>query len=221
MILLWLAPNPRCQISDIPLSATLNAPPSGGAVWLCCEEATLLSASPSFTRLIQAEGWGGYGGGWGGYKQASHKRCCSNIPVQGTDFHTVVQPNIGIGGVYRVHRCWEALSLIQRFQVGAWTTVHTMRRRRRIRQQGFWRHRDASTDGRLRIPFWQQQPHNKGKQIHFVLYNHFDLSAHSSLEHYAECATGLTGESTTELLAHCRAAVGTVCSQQAKIMNPN
>lgn len=157
----------------------------------------------------------------GGYKQASHKRCCSNIPVQGTDFHTVVQPNIGIGGVYRVHRCWEALSLIQRFQVGAWTTVHTMRRRRRIRQQGFWRDQDASTDGRLRITFWQQQPHNKGKQIHFVLYNHFDLSAHSSLEHYAECATGLTGESTTELLAHCRAAVGTVCSQQAKIMNPN
>lgn len=93
--------------SDIALSATLNAPPSGRAVWLCCQEATPLSASPSFTRQIQTRGEGVRRGG---YKQASHKRCCSNIPVQGTDFHTVVQPNIGIVGVYRVHRCWEALS---------------------------------------------------------------------------------------------------------------
>lgn len=42
----------------------------------------------------------------GGYKergkQASHKRSCSNIPIQATDFHIAVQPNIGINEVYQV-----------------------------------------------------------------------------------------------------------------------
>lgn len=165
-------------LNDPLMTGTKSPVPNIRHTTLCHPERTsfwrssvtlLWGGHPSISRsLLHSADTGGGSGGvevrGEGYKQASHKRCCSNIPVQATDFHTVVQPNIGIGGVYRVHRCWEALSLIQRFRVGARTTVHTMRRRR-IWQRGLWRDRDASTGGRLWITFWQQQPHNK-RQTH-------------------------------------------------------
>lgn len=52
-------------------------------------------------------------------KQPSHKLSCSCIPTQVTDFHTVLQPNIGIIEAYRGPRCPEAHPLIQRIQVCA------------------------------------------------------------------------------------------------------